>query len=470
MPKTAAPGPQAEGSPSLARYTRRMLDLIIRGGSVVTSAGVQRLDIGVQDGLIRVLEAEIAEPARAEQDALGLHVLPGLVDAHVHFNEPGRGDWEGLRSGSSALLAGGGTTFADMPLNSDPPLLGARTFATKLEAAQESAHADFAFWGGLTPLNLSQLPELAEAGVLGFKAFMSDSGIAEFPAADADTLHGGMLLAAGLGLPVAVHAESQELTARLSAQLNRPGATWRDYLNSRPVQAELEAIALALELARETGCRLHVVHVSSGEGAALIAQAKLEGVDVSAETCPHYLSFTEDNLEQLGAALKCAPPLRSQEVQDSLWNAVLSGQIDTIGSDHSPCPPDLKTPANPFDIWGGVAGVQSGLHALLTHGYTQRGLRLERLAQLTAQAPAKRFGLAGKGEIAPGFDADLVLLDLGTQTELKVGELLNRWPQTSPYMGRTYTGRVVSTWLRGVRAFADGQIDSSVRGRFIRPK
>lgn len=445
-----------------------MLDLIVRGGQVVTPAGVQRLDIGIEDGRIAALHAELLGAAHAEQDAAGLHILPGLVDLHVHFNEPGRADWEGLHTGTSALLAGGGTTFADMPLNSDPPLLDARTFAGKLEAATRQAHADFAFWGGLTPLNLDRLPELAEQGVLGFKAFMSASGIAEFPAADEATLHEGMRRAAALGLPVAVHAESEALTARLSAELNRPGATWRDYLGSRPVQAELEAIGLAVALARETGCRLHVVHVSSGEGAALIAQAQAEGVDVTAETCPHYLSFTEDDLERVGAALKCAPPLRSRAVQDDLWAAVLAGRIQTIGSDHSPCPPDLKTSSNPFEIWGGIAGVQSSLPALLTHG-SRHGLSLERLAELTARAPARRFGLAGKGEIAPGFDADLVLLDLTASARLEVGELLNRWPETSPYVGQTLSGRVVSTWLRGQPAYLNGWIDPAARGRLLRP-
>ena len=451
-----------------ASYTRGMLDLIVRGGQVVTALGVQRLDIGIETGVIRVLAPEITEAARAEQGASGLHVFPGLVDLHVHFNEPGRGDWEGLRSGSSALLAGGGTTFGDMPLNSDPPLLDARTFAAKLAAAQAYSHADFALWGGLTPVNLERLPELAEAGVLGFKAFMSGSGIAEFPAAHEAVLHAGMTQAAALGLPVAVHAESDALTAQLSAELNRPGASWRDYLNSRPVRAELEAVALALTLARETGCRLHAVHVSSGEGAALIAEARADGVDVSAETCPHYLSFTEDDLERLGAGLKCAPPLRSRAMQDGLWAAVLGGDIQTIGSDHSPCPPDLKTSRNPFEIWGGIAGVQSSLPALLTHG-TPRGLSLERLADLTAAAPSRRFRLAGKGELALGFDADFALVDLNARTTLKATDLLNRWPETSPYVGQTFAGRVVSTWLRGVRAYADGTADPSVRGRLLKP-
>lgn len=445
-----------------------MLDLIIRGGQVVTQGGVLPLDIGIEGGKVRVLEPELREAARAEHSASGLHILPGLVDLHVHFNEPGRGEWEGLHTGSSALLAGGGTTFGDMPLNSDPPLLDAATFAAKLEAARAHSHADFALWGGLTPLNLERLPELAGCGVLGFKAFMSGSGIAEFPAADEATLHEGMRQAAALGLVVAVHAESDTLTAQLAADLNRPGATWRDYLNSRPVRAELEAIRLALALARETGCRLHVVHVSSGEGAALIAQARLEGVDVSAETCPHYLSFTDADLERLGATLKCAPPLRSQAVQNQLWAAVIGGNIHTIGSDHSPCPPDLKTSANPFEVWGGIAGVQSNLNALLTHGF-RRGLSLLRIAELTAQVPARRFGLAGKGEIAVGFDADLALLDLEAGGALEAGDLLNRWPETSPYVGQSLRGRVVSTWLRGVRACAEGQIDPAARGRLIRP-
>ena len=450
------------------------LDLIIRGGQVVTPGGVLPLDIGIEGGQIRALQPELLQAARAEHDAAGLHILPGGVDLHVHFNEPGRSDWEGLRSGTSALLAGGATTFGDMPLNSDPPLLNAVRFAAKLEAAQAHAHADFAFWGGLTPLNLERLPELAEAGVLGFKAFMSGSGIAEFPAADETTLHAGMVQAAALGLPVAVHAESDALTRQLAAELNRPGASWRDYLDSRPVQAELEAITLALALARETGCRLHVVHVSSGAGAALIAQARAEGVDVSAETCPHYLSFTENDLERLGAVLKCAPPLRPQHVHDELWAAVMRGDIQTIGSDHSPCSPDLKTSVNPFEIWGGIAGVQSSLSALLTHGAGLagrggHGLSLPRLAELTASAPARRFRLAGKGEIAPGFDADLALVDLTASGVLEASDLLNRWPETSPYVGQTLTGRVMSTWLRGVQVYAGGRVDSGARGRLLWP-
>jgi len=221
-------------------------------------------------------------------------------------------------------------------------------------------------------------------------------------------------------------------------------------------------------LARETGCRLHVVHVSSGEGAALIAQARAEGVDVTAETCPHYLSFTEDDLLRVGAALKCAPPLRSAQVRDELWAAVLDGRIDTVGSDHSPCSPDLKTAPNPFRVWGGIAGVQSTLQAMLTHG-EERGLTLPRLTRLLSSAPARRFRLAGKGELTAGMDADFALVDVEARAELRQEALLNRWPQTSPYLGGTYRGQVREVWLRGEQVFAQGRVLGAARGRLVRP-
>ena len=440
----------------------------------MTAQGSGRLDLGVEGGRIVALGEELGEAARSERDARGLHVLPGLVDLHVHFNQPGRERWEGLASGSGALLAGGGTTFGDMPLNSDPPLLDAAAFRAKLAAARAHSQADFALWGGLTPLNLEQLPELAEEGVLGFKAFMSDSGIPEFPAADDETLRRGMETARQLDLPVAVHAESQELTARLGGQLNRPGAGWREYLESRPPEAELEAIGRALGLARETGCRLHVVHVSTPAGLALISRAKAEGVDVSAETCPHYLAFSEADLLRQGALLKCAPPLRDDATVEGLWRSLLAGEVDTVGSDHSPCDPALKQgdapfQASPFEVWGGIAGVQSSLAVMLTEGYARRGLSLEAVARLTAGTPARRFRLAGKGELRVGHDADLTLIDLGAHTRLEVEDLQQRWPATSPYLGRTFSGRLRATLLRGEVACEDSRLNDGIRGRLLRP-
>lgn len=445
-----------------------MLDLLVRGGALITPAGVARADLAVEDGRIVAIEEELPGPARATLDAYGLHVFPGLVDAHVHFNEPGRQDWEGLRSGSAALAAGGGTVFCDMPLNSHPPLLSARDFTAKRRAAEAASLTDFALWGGLTPDSLERLGELAEAGVIGFKAFMSSSGIAEFRAADDLTLYQGMLSAARLGLPVAVHAESESITRELSRQLRASGGKApADYLASRPVLAELEAIHRALFLAEETGCELHVVHVSTARGVALIQAAKARGVRVSCETCPHYLHFSAEDVERLGAVAKCAPPLRAAAERDALWQALSRGEVDLVASDHSPAPPELKGSADFFEVWGGVAGVQSSLNVLLKH-HEAKGLRLEHLAALTAARPAERFRLPGKGRLEVGFDADLALVDLSVHFTLRPEDLLTRH-RLSPYLGHALRGQVVRTLLRGETVVENGRPVGAARGRLLEP-
>ncbi|MBX6342374.1 MAG: allantoinase AllB, partial [Thermomicrobiaceae bacterium] len=348
-------------------------DLVIRGGSVVTSSGVEVADIAVVDGRIAEVAPEVAGGGAEEVDARGLHVFPGAIDPHVHLNEPGRTDWEGFASGTRALAAGGCTTFFDMPLNAHPPTIDAESFDLKLAAARASALVDFALWGGLVPGHVGDLAALAERGVVGFKAFMSTSGTDDFPAADDLTLYEGMAEAARLGLPVAVHAESDALTAALARRAVAEGRTSaRDYLASRPVVAELEAINRAILFAEETGCALHVVHVSTGRGVALVAAARARGVDVSCETCPHYLVFTEDDVEALGAVAKCAPPLRSRDEREALWAALARGDIPIVASDHSPAPPEMKAAASFFDVWGGISGCQSTLAALLTEGHATR--------------------------------------------------------------------------------------------------
>ncbi|PZA08409.1 MULTISPECIES: allantoinase [unclassified Meiothermus] len=446
------------------------LDLLVRGGYLVRPEGVARADIGVLDGKIAMIEAEIAEPARTLIEATGRYIFPGLIDVHVHFNEPGRTHWEGFASGSAALAAGGGTLFCDMPLNSHPPVLTRREFDDKLEAARAHSYTDFALWGGLTPDNLEHLEELAEAGVMGFKAFMANSGIPEFRAADDATLYEGMKAAARLGLPVAVHAESDGLTAHLTRQIRGKGGTSaRDYLASRPVFTELEAIQRALLLAQETGCKLHLVHISSGSGVALAYQAKARGVDVSLETCPHYLAFSQADLERLGALLKCAPPVRVQEEQELLWSGVLAGKVDLIASDHSPSPPELKEGGDFFALWGGISGVQSTLPVLFSEGYWARGLPLEAISRMTACYPAQRFGFASKGRVAVGFDADLTLVDLEAEFTLDREGLFYRHPQ-SPYLGRRFKGRVVHTLIRGQTVFAEGKLYPEVRGQLVRPR
>jgi allantoinase len=455
-----------------------MYDLIIRGGTLVTPQGLVAADLAVVDGRIVALEAELAGAARAEIAAHGLHVLPGLIDAHVHFNDPGRSHWEGWASGTHALAAGGGTLAVDMPLNAAPPTINAAAFHAKCAAATGNALTDYALWGGMVPGNTSDLAELADLGVVGFKAFMSTSGIADFPAADDLTLYEGMRAASALGRVVAVHAENDAITAALAARAVAAGRIGvADYLASRPVLAELEAIQRALLLAAEAGCALHIVHVSSGRGVAMIAEARARGQDVTAETCPHYLVLTAEDAERLGAITKCAPPLRSREEQAELWAQLLAGNVQIIASDHSPAPPADKgfhpdgTIIDPnasfFALWGGIAGVQATLPLLLDAGYHQRGMALETLAALTAGNPAKRLGLAEhKGALAVGMDADLVVVDLTAQCMLQAADLHDRH-RLNPYIGRRMRGRVVQTLRRGVTIMQNGRPVGSGGGRFV---
>lgn len=441
------------------------LDLVIRNALVVGDSGQAPLCIGIRDGLIAELAPEISESAKETIDGRGLHVFPGVIDAHVHFNEPGRADWEGIATGSAALAAGGGTCFIDMPLNSSPPTLDAPSFELKLAAARASARTDFALWGGLTPHNLDHLEELAEHGVVGFKAFMSSSGIEDFRSCDDESLYRGMQIAARLGLPVAVHAENDGMT-RARAEIARAAGrtSISDYLDSRPIHAEAEAISRALLFAEETGCALHVVHTSSARGVELIRQAADAGLcDVTCETCPHYLLLSEEDVEKLGAAAKCSPPLRSDQERERLLGEVVAGRVDTIGSDHSPSPPDMKKSKDFFAVWGGISGIQTTLRALLT-----LGLSPSLMGRLLSSNVANRFRLPKKGGVRVGADADLALVDLSGSSVLRSGELLYRH-RVSPYIGRALKGAVRRTLVRGRTVAVDGATVGEPSGRFLRP-
>jgi allantoinase len=446
-----------------------MTDLVIRGGKLVTPSGLLHADLAIESGIISAVGPELPG-AHEEIDARGLTVFPGVIDVHLHFNEPGHTDWEGAASGSSALAAGGGTLFFDMPLNSSPCTVGASEFYEKREALERASITGFGLWGGIVPGNRQNLAELDECGVVGFKAFMSDSGLPEFPRADDLTLYEGMREAARLGLPVAVHAESQELTSMLARRAAAEGRnSIRDYLESRPVFAEVEAIRRAAVFALETGAKLHIVHVSSGKGVLAAAEARARGADISIETCAHYLYFTEDDLLRLGAAAKCAPPLRSSAERDALWATLLDGVLDIVASDHSPSPPAMKMGADFFRIWGGIAGVQSTLAVLLDEGYHRRGLPLAAIARLTSAEPARRFSIGAKGTLEPGTDADLTLVDLTAVHELATESLFQRH-RISPYLGRTFRGAVRRTISEGRTIFADGRVVTRGGGRLVRPK
>jgi allantoinase len=441
-------------------------DTIIRGGTIVRPDGRVQADIRISEGRFVEIGSGL-NSAGHEIDATGLHIFPGLVDAHLHFNEPGRTEWEGAETGSRALAAGGGTLFFDMPLNSTPCTVTADAVHAKRAALEASSVTDFGLWGGLIPSSVNQMEAMARQGVVGFKAFMCDSGLAEFPHADDRTLRDGMREAARLGLPVAVHAESEEITRRLSAMFT--GTTARDFLTSRPVEAELTAIARAVELAGETGAKLHIVHVSTGRGVALAAEGRARGVDVSVETCPHYLFFTEDDLDSLDVTGKCAPPLRHRDEQDDLWREVLGGRVDLIASDHSPADPSLKVEGDFRASWGGVAGVQSTLAVLLERGLEGRRLRFEHISGLIAANPAARFRIPSKGNLIVGNDADLLLLDTSSSYNVTAAGLQQRH-KISPYLGVTFRGIIVRTIRRGETIFLNGEIVATTKGQYVRPE
>lgn len=441
-------------------------DLILRGGTLV---GVGDSDLGVTDGKISEIAPDLKGTATEELDASGLHVFAGAIDAHVHFNEPGRTHWEGFTTGSRSLAAGGMTTFVEMPLNAYPPTNDARSFDEKVALAKASSIVDFAFYGVLVPGNLDHMEELAERGVAGFKAFMSTTGTIDFQSADDLTLYEGMEKAAGLGLPVLVHAENRGITDELARRrVGTHRTTMRDYLDSRPVVAELEAIERVILFAGETGCSLHIVHVSTGRGAALVAAARERGVDVTCETCAHYLVFTEEDAEALGAVAKCAPPLRPQEALEALWEQIQEGNVEFVTSDHSPCPPDMKAGEDMFRAWGGIAGCQSLMNVMLDEGCHGRGLPLEEVAALLSGNVADRFGFSYKGRLEVGIDADLALVDLDGISTLRRRDLQYRH-EISPYVGRAFTGEVLRTIVRGTTVFREGEIVSEPGGRLVKP-
>jgi allantoinase len=430
--------------------------VIVRGGTLVTADGLVRADLATDGEQISEIAAEL--PGGGEEiDARGMMVLPGLIDAHVHFNEPGRADWEGSATGSRALAAGGGTVFFDMPLNSTPCTLTKDLFRSKHEALAGTSVTDFGLWGGIVPGNRDELAGLAEAGVIGYKAFMADSGLPEFPRADDRTLYEGMRVAAEFGLTVAVHAENNDLVTHQGS-----GTGVRDFLESRPVLAEVEAIQRAALLARETGAKLHIVHISSWRGIRAALEARKLGTDISIETCPHYLYFTDEDMVRMGPVAKCAPPLRPAEDRDDLRGAVLLGHVDIIGSDHSPAPLSMKCQENFFEVWGGIAGVQSTLAVLMN----LPGLMLPRIAKMTAGNPASRFRVARKGNLAVGYDADFCIVDPNRSYTVTRESLFQRHG-LSPYVGSTFRGEVRRTVLRGQTIFQDGKIAGAPRGKMI---
>jgi allantoinase len=435
---------------------------LVSGGLLVDELSVRAADLLLEDGRVQaILPPGHARVADDVLDASGLHILPGLVDAHVHFNEPGRTDWEGFLTGTTAAAAGGVTTVCDMPLNCHPPTLDSRALAIKRSAIAKHAVVDYALWGGLVPDSLDHLAELQRDGVVGIKAFLCDSGLAEYPPLDDFALVDAMQRTSDRRPPLllALHAEDPAQTQLLGRQAREAARrTALDWAASRPPSTEVNAVRSALDGAHETGARLHFVHISTAAAARLIAAARADGLDVSVETCPHYLLLDTRDLQRLGTFGKCAPPLRDRTEVEELWEALAEGAIDWIASDHSPCPPEMKHTDDIWSAWGGLAGVQTLLPALLTEGVHARQLSLPRLVTLTSGTPARRLGLyPRKGVLEPGSDADLVLVDLEREWTLGAADLRTRWP-INPFLGRTFRGRVVATLVRGNEVWRDGQL------------
>ena len=439
--------------------------MVIRSHRVVLPDGVRPAAVLVRDGRISaVLERDAVTPGEQEIDARDLVVLPGLVDSHVHINQPGRTDWEGFETATRAAAAGGVTTLVDMPLNSIPATTTVEGLDAKRAAAKDRCHAHVAFWGGVVPGNARELEPLARAGVRGFKCFLSPSGVEEFGHVSERDLREAMPVLRRLGLPLLVHAE-------LPAALCSPTGDPRDpdtWLRSRPAAAESAAIALLIDLAREFRTPIHIVHLAAEEPLTLLRKARADGLPITVETCPHYLTFSADQIPHGATAFKCAPPIREASHREALWRALLMGDIDLIATDHSPSPASLKCldDGDFLRAWGGIASLQLGLSAVWTEA-TRRGIGIEPLPQWMSAAPARLAGLSqAKGSISRGKDADLVIFDPDAVWTVDPAELYHRHPLT-PYAGMTLRGKVKTTVLQGEVVFEDGEIANAAVGTVI---
>jgi allantoinase len=421
------------------------LDTVIRARRAVVGAAERPVDVGLRDGRIVAVaaydELDAAEVVELADDEV---LLPGLVDTHVHVNEPGRTEWEGFASATRAAAAGGVTTIVDMPLNSIPPTTTVAALEEKRGVAEGQAWVDVGFWGGAVPDNLDELAGLHEAGVLGFKCFLLDSGVEEFPHLPPTEFAAAMAETGRLGALMIVHAEDADEVAECAH-----GTAYRGFLESRPDAAEERAITLVVDTARATGARAHVVHLSASGAVPTLRAARAEGVDVSVETCPHYLHFEAGSIPDGATELKCCPPIRDAANRDALWAALADGDIDMVVSDHSPCTAELKrSESGDFaDAWGGIASLQLGLPVVWTSA-RERGVPLVDVVRWMATAPARRVGLTGKGEIAIGADADLCIFAPDEPWVVDPARLHHKNP-VSAYAGRTLTGTVRATWLRG---------------------
>jgi allantoinase len=443
-------------------------DLVLRARETVTPSGLASWSIGVRDGVITAIDELDSDLARRAERVLELEddevLLPGLVDTHVHINDPGRSDWEGFGSATRAAAAGGITTLVDMPLNSIPPTCDVDALELKRAVARDQVHVDVGFWGGAVPDNLGTLRQLHDAGVLGFKCFLLPSGVDEFPCLDAGQLRTALREVAEFDGLLIVHAEDSDVIEQAPGP---EGPRYDAFLRSRPREAENLAIARLIEEARGTGARVHVLHLSSSDAIPMIRSARHDGVRLTAETCPHYLTLAAGDVPDGATQFKCCPPIREEGNREDLWRALADGVIDIIVSDHSPSTPEMKQlGSGDFGLaWGGISSLQLGLPLIWTEA-RQRGHSITDVARWMAEGPARHAGLHSKGRIAVGADADFCVLAPDETFTVDVDSLLHR-NAVSPYHGRTLHGAVRQTWLAGHPITGPWATSSAPRGQLL---
>lgn len=448
------------GFPALGDRARAALVSVrlvssLSSSRVVIDGEVRPARVRFADGVITAIDS-----GRGDADFGDLIVMPGLVDTHVHVNDPGRADWEGFDTATRAAAAGGTTTIVDMPLNSIPPTVSVAALDQKRQAAAGRLAVDVAFWGGLVPGALDAIRPLVAAGVCGFKSFLVDSGVLEFPPVPDDVLVEGLAEMAALGVPALIHAEDPGHLAAPEGD----GSRYATYLRSRPVESEVRAILHVSRLAAQSSATAHILHVSSGDGAAAISAAG----GVTGETCPHYLTFAAEEIPDGATAFKCAPPIRGREHREGLWDALSAGRLAMVVSDHSPAPPQLKAvdTGDFVAAWGGISSLQLRLPAVWD-GASRRGVGLVALSEWLSSAPARLAGLGDrKGSITVGADADFVVWDPQAVTAVEGASLEHRHALT-PYEGMALRGRIVATFLGGREVFSGGTV-AGFRGRMLR--
>lgn len=449
-------------------------ELVIKNGLVILEDGEITTDVAVDNGKITAIGDNLS--AQKIIDATGLIVSPGMVDAHVHITPMGGGyrdQWEGYITGTAACAKGGVTSFMEMPLNQVPATVDKKTIEEKYSHANE-LKVDVASFGGLVPTNLDGgIQELDEEGVAGYKCFLATCGDrsidGDFENVDDYSLYEGMRQIAKTGKVLAIHAENAAITDRLGEIAKANGeTTLAAYVDSRPVFTEVEAIRKAILFSKETGCPIHICHVACKEGVDEVIKAQDEGVNVTCETCVHYLYFTKDELDAIGPVVKCSPPIREATQKEALWERIKEGKINFVTSDHSPCTPDLKDTDNAFDAWGGISGVQNNVDVMFDEAVQKRGMALKDFAKLIASNPADRYQLNQKGRISIGKDADFVLIKPNASYTLAADDLEYQ-NQISPYVGRKIGSQVVQTILRGQTIYSQANgVTEEFPGKFIK--